>query len=69
MRTVDVSVWTKTGKTLQMAAKDVRATSCGGLPMTGAAQAPWLLGLATLLLALGGAALWRARAMPKRATR
>jgi len=52
-----------------MAAKDVRATSCGGLPMTGAAQAPWLLGLGTALLALGGAALWRARAMPKRATR
>jgi hypothetical protein len=36
VRTVDVSVWTKSGETLQMAARDVATTNCGKLPMTGA---------------------------------
>ncbi len=61
VRTVDVSVWTKSGETLQMAARDVAATSCGRLPMTGApARGGAALPLAVALLALGAAALWGA---------
>ena len=62
VRTVDVSVWTKSGETLQMAARDVANISCGKLPMTGApAHGGMTLTLAGLLLALGAAALWGAR--------
>ena len=62
VRTVDVSVWTKSGETLQMAARDVASTSCGKLPMTGApAHGGMALPLAGVLLAMGAAALWGAR--------
>ncbi len=62
VRTVDVSLWTKSGETLQMAARDVANTSCGRLPMTGApARGGMALPLAGVLLALGVAALWGAR--------
>jgi hypothetical protein len=67
VRTVDVSVWTKSGETLQMAARDVANTSCGKLPMTGApAGGGMALPLAGILLGLGAAALWGARRMSLR---
>jgi hypothetical protein len=73
VRTVDVSVWTKSGETLQMAARDVANTNCGDLPMTGApAHAGLELPLAVALLVLGGAGLWGARRFrhaPERARR
>jgi hypothetical protein len=73
VRTVDVSVWTKNGETLQMAARDVATTNCGKLPMTGApARGGIALPLAVALLMLGGAALWgsrRFRGTPERARR
>src|SRR6266498_8451 len=57
VRTVDVSVWTKSGETLQMAARDVAATSCGRLPMIGALfRGGAALPLSVALLALGAAA-------------
>jgi hypothetical protein len=62
VRTVDVSIWTKSGDTLQMAARDVASTSCGKLPMTGAPIGVGIaLPLAGVLLALGVAALLGAR--------
>ncbi len=63
VRTVDVSVWTKSGETLQMAARDVASTSCGKLPMTGSSPYGGGIGLplAGALLVLGAAALWGAR--------
>jgi len=67
VRTVDVSIWTKSGETLQMAARDVANISCGKLPMTGApAHGGMALPLAGVLLALGAAALWGARRMSLR---
>jgi hypothetical protein len=62
VRTVDVSIWTKSGDTLQMAARDVANTNCGKLPMTGAPiGAGTALPLAGILLAGGAAALLGAR--------
>jgi hypothetical protein len=62
VRTVAVSIWTKSGDTLQMAARDVASTSCGKLPMTGAPIGVGIaLPLAGVLLALGVAALLGAR--------
>jgi hypothetical protein len=62
VRTVDVSIWTKSGNTLQMAARDVANTSCGKLPMTGAPIGGGIaLALAAVLLAAGAAMLLGAR--------
>jgi LPXTG-motif cell wall-anchored protein len=61
VRTVDVSIWTKKGETLTMAARDKSTTNCDALPMTGSSSGPILL-LGALLLAGGAVALWLARA-------
>jgi LPXTG-motif cell wall-anchored protein len=61
VRTVDVSIWTKSGETLQMAARDVASTNCGKLPMTGASAHGGMALLAGVLLTMGAAALWGAR--------
>jgi hypothetical protein len=60
VRTVDVSIWTKQGTTLTMAAKDTAVTRCGSLPMTGAASSRAAL-LALALLCAGVLAVWASR--------
>jgi LPXTG-motif cell wall-anchored protein len=68
VRTVDVSIWTKKGETLTMAARDKSSTNCGsaaeaaatGLPRTGASPGRGLLVGGVLLLG-GVALLWRTR--------
>jgi LPXTG-motif cell wall-anchored protein len=67
--TVDVSIWTKQGETLTMAARDTATTGCAsasssGLPMTGAASTIELA-LAVLLLAGGAAAVFWSRYRPR----
>jgi len=71
VRTVDVSVWNKSGETLTMMAKDTAATSCGVLPLTGAGSGTtvWALLAAVTLLCAGAGALWRSRHHPRHATR
>jgi LPXTG-motif cell wall-anchored protein len=65
VRTVDVSIWTKKGETLTMAARDKTTTNCASLPMTGASSGPVLLaGIA--LLAAGGLLVRRARGASRR---
>ncbi len=66
VRTVDVSIWTKKGETLTMAARDTAVTRCGPLPMTGAASSRDAL-LAVALLVIGALLVWRTRA--RRTTR
>jgi LPXTG-motif cell wall-anchored protein len=68
VRTVDVSIWTKQGTTLTMAAKDTAVTSCGHLPMTGAASGRDAL-LAGVLVAIGALVVWSARSRKPRVTR
>ena len=65
VRTVDVSVWTKKGETLTMAASDRSTTNCDSLPMTGLASGPILL-VGALLLAAGAVLVWRTRAASRR---
>jgi hypothetical protein len=60
VQTVDVSIWTKKGETLTMAARDKSATNCNALPMTGVSTRPIVL-LGALLLAAGAFALLLAR--------
>jgi LPXTG-motif cell wall-anchored protein len=68
VRTVDVSIWTKKGETLTMAARDKSSTNCGSatkaasanLPRTGASPGPGLL-LGGVLLAGGLLLIWRTR--------
>ncbi len=60
VQTVDVSIWTKQGETLTMAARDKSATNCDALPMTGLSTRPVVL-LGGLLLATGAFALLIAR--------
>jgi LPXTG-motif cell wall-anchored protein len=68
VRTVDVSIWTKKGETLTMAARDKSSTNCGSateaasanLPRTGASPAPGLL-VGGVLLAGGLLLVWRTR--------
>jgi LPXTG-motif cell wall-anchored protein len=68
VRTVDVSIWTKKGETLTMAARDKSSTNCGSaseaasanLPRTGASPVPGLL-VAGVLLAGGLLLIWRTR--------
>lgn len=60
VRSVDVSIWTKQGNTLTMAAQDRAEISCGHLPRTGVAVGRRLeLGLG--LLGLGGMLVWWTR--------
>jgi hypothetical protein len=71
--TVDVSIWTKEGETLTMAAKDTAQTGCaasgaaGSLALTGPAAAGVELVLAVLLLVVGAVAVWWARYRPRHA--
>jgi hypothetical protein len=71
--TVDVSIWTKKGETLTMAARDTARTGCaaaaakGSLAVTGPATAGTELRLGLLLLAAGAAAVWLARYRPSHA--
>lgn len=71
--TVDVSIWTKKGETLTMAASDTAQTGCaaaaskGSLALTGPASASLELGLGLLLLAAGALAVWWARYRPRHA--
>ena len=71
--TVDVSIWTKEGETLTMAAKDTAQTGCaasasaGTLAVTGPAVANVELALALLLLVVGAVAVWWARYRPRHA--
>jgi LPXTG-motif cell wall-anchored protein len=65
VQTVDVSIWTKKGETLTMAAREKSTTNCAGLPMTGAASAPILV-LGAVLLAAGAVLLWRTRGAASR---
>jgi hypothetical protein len=58
--TVDVSIWTKNGETLTMAASDRSSTGCGTLPMTGGPGGPALVVGAALLVA-GVVLVWRTR--------
>jgi len=67
VRTVDVSIWNKSGETLAMMAKDTAATSCGTLPLTGAGTTTWALLAAATLLCAGAGALWRTRHQPRHA--
>ncbi len=69
VRTVDVSIWNKNGETLTMMAKDTAVTNCGTLPLTGAGATAKELLVAAALLLVGLGALWRARHLPKPATR
>ncbi len=68
VRSIDVSIWTKTNQTLTMAASNRATTSCGALPVTGAATSRGLL-VAVLLLGLGGLVVWRTRYAPRHALR
>ncbi|HEX9343142.1 MAG TPA: LPXTG cell wall anchor domain-containing protein [Actinomycetota bacterium] len=68
VRTVDVSIWTKQGATLTMAAKDTAVTSCGHLPMTGDSSSRDAL-LAVALVAIGALVVWSTRSRRTRATR
>ena len=71
--TVDVSIWTKKGETLTMAARDTARTGCaaaatkGSLALTGPASAAMESGLGLLLLAAGAVAVWWARYRPRHA--
>jgi hypothetical protein len=71
--TVDVSIWTKKGETLTMAARDTARTGCaaaatkGSLALTGPASAGMEAGLGLLLLAAGAVAVWWARYRPRHA--
>jgi LPXTG-motif cell wall-anchored protein len=58
--TVDVSIWTKKGETLTMAARDTSTTGCGRLPVTGSSSGPALVFGAALLVA-GAVLVWRTR--------
>ena len=68
VQTVDVSIWTKKGETLTMAARDKSSTNCGSateaasarLPRTGSSPGPVLL-LGAVLLAGGLLLVRRAR--------
>lgn len=71
--TVDVSIWTKKGETLTMAARDTARTNCaaaatkGSLAVTGAASGNLELGLGLLLLLAGAVAVWWSRYRPRHA--
>jgi hypothetical protein len=71
--TVDVSIWTKKGETLTMAARDTAQTNCaaaaakGSLAATGPATGALELGLGLLLLLAGAGAVWWSRYRPRHA--
>jgi hypothetical protein len=71
--TVDVSIWTKTGETLTMAARDTAQTGCasaaakGSLAVTGPASGGLELSLGLLLLLAGAAVVWWSRYRPRHA--
>jgi len=68
VRTVDVSIWTKQGTTLTMAAKDTAVPSCGHLPMTGASSSRDAL-LAVALVAIGALVVWATRSRSRSRSR
>jgi hypothetical protein len=69
--TVDVSIWTKRGETLTMAARDTARTGCaaaaakGSLAVTGPAAGVRDLGLGLLLLLAGAAVVFLGRYRPR----
>jgi hypothetical protein len=71
--TVDVSIWTKKGETLTMAARDTAQTGCasaaakGSLALTGPASGSLELSLGLLLLVLGATVVWWSRYRPRHA--
>jgi hypothetical protein len=71
--TVDVSIWTKRGETLTMAARDTATTGCasaaakGSLAVTGPASGSRELGLGLLLLVAGGVVVFWSRYRPRHA--
>jgi hypothetical protein len=71
--TVDVSIWTKKGETLTMAARDTARTGCasasskGSLALTGPASGSLELSIGVLLLVLGAAVVWWSRYRPRHA--
>jgi hypothetical protein len=71
--TVDVSIWTKKGETLTMAARDTARTGCasasskGSLALTGPASGSLELSIGLLLLVLGAAVVWWSRYRPRHA--
>jgi hypothetical protein len=71
--TVDVSIWTKKGETLTMAARDTAQTNCataatkGSLAVTGPASGNLELGLGLLLLLAGAVTVWWSRYRPRHA--
>jgi len=68
VRSIDVSIWTKTNETLTMAASNRATTSCGALPVTGAGTSRGLL-FALALLIVGALVVWRTRYAPRHAIR
>lgn len=69
--TVDVSIWTKKGETLTMAARDTAGTGCsavkGSLALTGPGTVDVKLLVGLLLLVAGTVAVWWARYRPRHA--
>ena len=71
--TVDVSIWTKKGETLTMAARDTAQTGCasaaakGSLAVTGPASGGLELRLGLLLLVFGAVVVWWSRYRPRHA--
>jgi hypothetical protein len=71
--TVDVSIWTKKGETLTMAARDTARTGCasaatkGSLAVTGPASGGLELRIGLLLLVLGATVVWWSRYRPRHA--
>ena len=65
VQTVDVSIWTKNGETLTMAARDKSTTNCASLPRTGSSSGPILL-VGALLLGAGAILVWRTREVLRR---
>ena len=71
--TVDVSIWTKKGETLTMAARDTAQTGCasagakGSLALTGPATGSLELSIGLLLLVLGATVVWWSRYRPRHA--
>jgi LPXTG-motif cell wall-anchored protein len=67
--TVDVSIWSKKGETLTMAASEKAVTNCSSLPRTGGASSGPMLVFGAALLAAGAMLVWRTRGAAARQAR